>query len=1013
MKGFRAKRAIALMGGIRSGVGRRGRWKALSILLLLLMAGLGAREAAAGVIFVTSLDSKISTTGGCSLQEAIYSANFDDNVAIRFDLEGKPYQITTQCLPGQGDDVIVLPTKAVLVLDFIVSDDINPAGPTATPIITSNVKIEAHGATLQHGGSESFRAFTVASSAHLTLRNAVVKGFVAKGGDGGKGGGGGGLGAGGAIYVRAGGLFVEGCTFEGNGAIGGNGGAPGYLEEFGESWFAPAGAGGGGLGGNGASPGHNGCLIDGGNGGGGGGARSDGSHGGSCEFRAAGGAGGGTYPLFQCGGKGGHFDGPIDGQDGQCPGGGGGGGSQGLFTSGHGGNGEYGGGGGGASESETGGHGGFGGGGGAGWEGILGGSTGGDGGFGGGGGSGPNGSITDGDPGEGGLFAGNANHVNGGGGAALGGAIFSEGGTVLVQNSTFTANFVSRGNGGNAPNSGQGANGTDAGGAIFSVDGHLTVLHSTVVDNEATGYGDGIVVIQTFDSVPTSFTLRNTMIAYTGETLPAPGPRQCSWAGFSSMVTEFAGNVVRSNDLSAAPHPFEADWSGCGDPITGVDPGVGALAANGGPTPTMAISESSPAFDAADTGVTLPTDQRGQERPAEEGFDIGAFELCFEGPEKTPCIILSGLSDSDPILTMQVSPDGAGTTTPSAGTHREPLSSVVLISAQPGIGYKFLNWSGDVTDATNPQTTVVMNQDKTVTANFELLPDFTLSAISPLSLIVGGNGSRTVTANANVTFSQAVTLSASGLPVGATSSFNPTSVTPAASSSASSQLTVALGPSVLPGSYTLSVTGTSGALVHSTPLALTVVASPAGVSQVISTLGNLGCIDNAGVVNAFKAKLAQAQAAIDAGDYQTAINLLSALLQQLQAQAGKHLKTTCTDANGNTFDPVQTLIQQVTSILSALGTNLKANPITGTLVNSSNIEVAGATINIMSSSRTIVSATTDATGFYVFPKITALKLGMDYTVKVTLPKGYKLSTPTAQVFKWNATMVALPKFVVK
>src|SRR4030095_7162643 len=175
----------------------------------------------------------------------------------------------------------------------------------------------------------------------------------------------------------------------------------------------------------------------------------------------------------------------------------------------------------------------------------------------------------------------------------------------------------------------------------------------------------------------------------------------------------------------------------------------------------------------------------------------------------------------------------------------------------------------------------------------------------------------------------------------------------------------------------------------------------------------LDCIDSAGVVNAFKAKLAQAQAAIDAGDYQTAINLLTALLQKLQAQAGKHLKIECTDANGNPFDPVQTLIEQVTGILTALGVNLRANPVMGSLVNSSNAEGAGATITITTGSKTVLSAATDATGFYVFPKVGALKLGIDYTVKVSLPKGYKLSTPSSQTFKWNATMVTLPKFVIK
>src|SRR5262249_55147636 len=137
----------------------------------------------------------------------------------------------------------------------------------------------------------------------------------------------------------------------------------------------------------------------------------------------------------------------------------------------------------------------------------------------------------------------------------------------------------------------------------------------------------------------------------------------------------------------------------------------------------------------------------------------------------------------------------------------------------------------------------------------------------------------------------------------------------------------------------------------------------------------------------------------------------TALLHELQAQAGKHLHTQCTDSNGNPIYPVQLLIEEVTDILKSLGVNLKADPIMGTLVNSSNVEVVGATISIMSAGKTVLSATTDATGFYVFPNITALKLGTYYTVKVTLPKGYKLSTPSSQVFKWSATTVSLPNFI--
>ena len=124
------------------------------------------------------------------------------------------------------------------------------------------------------------------------------------------------------------------------------------------------------------------------------------------------------------------------------------------------------------------------------------------------------------------------------------------------------------------------------------------------------------------------------------------------------------------------------------------------------------------------------------------------------------------------------------------------------------------------------------------------------------------------------------------------------------------------------------------------------------------------------------------------------------------------MKTTCTDANGNTFDPVQTLIQQVTSILTALG-SLKPNPILGMVAGSNNAEIVGATISVVAGSKTVMSETTDATGFYVFPKIAALNPGTSYAVKVILPKGYKSCSPASQTFKWTATMVSLQKFVMK
>ena len=60
-----------------------------------------------------------------------------------------------------------------------------------------------------------------------------------------------------------------------------------------------------------------------------------------------------------------------------------------------------------------------------------------------------------------------------------------------------------------------------------------------------------------------------------------------------------------------------------------VDPKLGPLADNGGPTKTHALLPGSPVFDAGSPNCPPPpaTDQRGVARPQGQVCDIGAFEL--------------------------------------------------------------------------------------------------------------------------------------------------------------------------------------------------------------------------------------------------------------------------------------------------------------------------------------------------------------------------------------------------
>jgi rhamnogalacturonan endolyase len=115
-------------------------------------------------------------------------------------------------------------------------------------------------------------------------------------------------------------------------------------------------------------------------------------------------------------------------------------------------------------------------------------------------------------------------------------------------------------------------------------------------------------------------------------------------------------------------------------------------------------------------------------------------------------------------------------------------------------------------------------------------PDFSVSA-TPSSQIVapGASAPYTVTVTPSAGFTGTVTFSVSGLPSGATAAFNPTSVT----TSGSTTMTVATSASTPAGSYPLTVTATSGALVHTAGVTLVVQAAGGGDFSVAATPASL------------------------------------------------------------------------------------------------------------------------------------------------------------------------------
>jgi uncharacterized membrane protein len=106
-------------------------------------------------------------------------------------------------------------------------------------------------------------------------------------------------------------------------------------------------------------------------------------------------------------------------------------------------------------------------------------------------------------------------------------------------------------------------------------------------------------------------------------------------------------------------------------------------------------------------------------------------------------------------------------------------------------------------------------------------PDFAISVMpNTVTVSPGGCVTPTVTITATGGFSGAVALSVSGLPIGWTATFNPSSV----AGSGTATLNLCIPSSTPPGTYTITITGSSGGLSHSVILTVVVTVPPVCVT---------------------------------------------------------------------------------------------------------------------------------------------------------------------------------------
>ena len=225
---------------------------------------------------------------------------------------------------------------------------------------------------------------------------------------------------------------------------------------------------------------------------------------------------------------------------------------------------------------------------------------------------------------------------NGGGGTGIpintevyGGGIDNEFGTLTMANCTVANNQAQSG----LNLTGASGRTISAGGGVYSL-GELSMVSCTVAGNSITSVaqgssfalsqGGGVCINP---SSPHGGQLVNTIVA--GNSSDQLGPDV--FGSFASL----GHNLIGATDDSSG-------WTGTD--LTGIkasplNPLLGSLQNNGGPTQTMALLPGSPAIDAGDNNYApRPNDQRGDGFPriVNGTIDIGAFEVQSGGDSLAP-----------------------------------------------------------------------------------------------------------------------------------------------------------------------------------------------------------------------------------------------------------------------------------------------------------------------------------------------------------------------------------------
>jgi len=179
------------------------------------------------------------------------------------------------------------------------------------------------------------------------------------------------------------------------------------------------------------------------------------------------------------------------------------------------------------------------------------------------------------------------------------------------------------------------------GGAIYNRIGGLVLNNTTIYGNTSSSQGGGLYLYVGSQATLNSVTIAGNQSGQAGgiyiDATPYPVMVNSIVANNSASINlpEIAGRLDSSSHHNVCSDPGTSGGfsngaggmtDGANNNILGVDPVLGPLGANGGPTLTVPLLSGSPAFETgvAITGIT--TDQRGVTRPQGAGTDRGAYE---------------------------------------------------------------------------------------------------------------------------------------------------------------------------------------------------------------------------------------------------------------------------------------------------------------------------------------------------------------------------------------------------